>query len=204
MNSLSKTWVPPVTLSVFLHGIVIAVAWHQLKQITHFPVEQLITVEMLNNAEPAPVKSVTFKQQAVTPPVMPQPTVVETPSNLAEKPAAAVAETSATPTAQSQTNNSQPVFQPISKLTKPPSFLTKIEPVYPVAEQRSGSQAYVLAEITLDAAGKVLNIAIMKSAGSYFDNAVIEAIRLSSFSPGYIEQEPVAVKVLLPFRFKLR
>jgi len=61
-----------------------------------------------------------------------------------------------------------------------------------------------LAEITLDANGKLLEIKILKSAGSYFDNAVIEAIKQSTFTPGYIEKQAVAVRVLVPFRFKLK
>lgn len=179
------------------------VAWYQLQNHDSLYAEQLITVELHSSAPFANLTRDIIKPKLTPPPAKPEPAPAETPSPVAENPVPVTPP--GTQTAQAaESTSSAPVFQPISKLSKPPAFLHKIEPVYPAAEQRSGSQAYVLAEITLDATGKMLNINIIKSAGSYFDNAVIEAIKQSSFTPGYIDKEPVAVKVLLPFRFKLR
>ena len=95
-------------------------------------------------------------------------------------------------------------IQPISKLSRLPSFLQKIEPVYPSSEQRAGSQAYVLAEVTIDETGMVQNVKIAQSAGITFDNAVIYALKKSIFVPGYIGQKAVAVRVMVPIRFNLR
>jgi protein TonB len=92
---------------------------------------------------------------------------------------------------------------PLSKLTRPPSFLRKIEPDYPAAERRAGSQASVLAEVTIDDKGNVLGVRIVKSAGKFFDDAVMDALKKSMFVPGYIDKEAVAVRVLVPFRFNL-
>ena len=107
-----------------------------------------------------------------------------------------------TPAAESQ--QSRLIIQPISKLTRLPSFLQKIEPVYPRSEQRAGSQAYVLAEVTIDETGMVQNVKIAQSAGATFDNAVIDALKKSIFIPGYMGQKAVAVRVLVPIRFNLR
>lgn len=93
--------------------------------------------------------------------------------------------------------------QPLSEITRHPSYIRKIEPVYPRQEQRAGSQANVLAEVTVDSKGKVMEVKIIRSAGIYFDNAVIDALKKSIFSPAYINKEPVAARVLVPFRFKL-
>ena len=72
------------------------------------------------------------------------------------------------------------------------------------AERRAGSQAQVIAEVTIDESGRVKNIKIVKSAGTDFDNAVIEALNKSMFTPGFINREAVAVRVLIPFRFNLK
>lgn len=93
---------------------------------------------------------------------------------------------------------------PISKLTRPPGFIRKIEPVYPGSEQKAGSQASILAEVTINELGNVIDVKIVKSAGPAFDQAVLDALQKSKFSPGYINQEAVAVKVIVPFRFSLR
>ncbi len=62
----------------------------------------------------------------------------------------------------------------------------------------------MLAEVTIDNKGSVVEVKIMKSAGNAFDTAVTEALKKSVFMPGYIGKEAVAVRVLVPFRFNLR
>jgi len=61
-----------------------------------------------------------------------------------------------------------------------------------------------LVEVTIDDKGKVVNIRVVKSAGINFDTAVIDALKKSLFAPAYIDTEPAAVKVLVPFRFNLK
>lgn len=199
MYALLKTWIPPITVSMLMHVVVLSLLWYQFKHNdTHFE-QPFIAVELLSNIAVDPAPKQTVRQPT---PTELQPTVTQQASEMpavTEKPAeSSSAQTPVQPVPAQQ------VFQPISKLTKPPAFLQKIEPIYPAAEQRSGTQAYVLAEIMLDVSGKLQNINIVKSAGTYFDQAVIDAIKQSSFSPGYIEQNPVPVKVLVPFRFKLK
>jgi protein TonB len=201
MTKNISTWVIPISISLLLHLVLLQLFF--LQKPTSLPVlkSEILTVELqtrqIQQAVAKPRKQIQIKQK-ITEPVVQQPVVTNTSS---EKPVTAK-ESAETPS--STTQNSETEVQPLSKLTRPPSFLTKIEPVYPATEQHSGSQAYVLAEITLDAEGKVLDIKITKSAGKYFDNAVIDAIKQSVFAPGYIDKQAVAVKVLIPFRFKLK
>jgi TonB family protein len=81
--------------------------------------------------------------------------------------------------------------------------LRKIEPLYPASERRAGIQASVLAEVTIDMQGHVQDVKIITSAGAAFDAAVIEALRKSSFTPGYISDIAVPVRFQVPFRFNL-
>lgn len=94
-------------------------------------------------------------------------------------------------------------IQPVFRLTHLPSFKTKTEAIYPTSERRAGIQANVLAEVTIDAKGNVLDVRILKSAGNAFDLAVLEALRKSTFSPGLIGDQAVSVRFQVPFRFNL-
>ncbi|MDD5105704.1 MAG: energy transducer TonB [Desulfuromonadaceae bacterium] len=90
------------------------------------------------------------------------------------------------------------------RLSKLPSFRVHSEPVYPNAERMSGAEARVLAEIYLDERGAVDDVVIKKSGGRLFDKAVIEAIRQSSFHPGYMGEKAVPTVIQIPYSFKLR
>ena len=107
-------------------------------------------------------------------------------------------------TGKEETKQSIVNVYPISKLTRPPGFIRKIEPIYPGSEQKAGSQAIILAEVTINELGNVIDVKIVKSASPTFDQAVLDALQKSKFSPGYINQEAVTVKVIVPFRFSLR
>jgi len=90
------------------------------------------------------------------------------------------------------------------RASKPPFFKTQAAPVYPYSERTAGVEARVIAEVYLNEYGGVDDVKIVKSAGSAFDEAVLKAVKDSTFSPGYLEGRPVAVKVQIPFAFKLR
>lgn len=111
-----------------------------------------------------------------------------------------------TPTPATPAQNSTPVaeeIQPLFRLTRMPGFLQKIEAVYPATERRAGIQANVLAEVTINAQGNVLDVRILKSGGATFDDAVKQALQKSTFSPGMIDNKPVGTRFQVPFRFNL-
>lgn len=90
------------------------------------------------------------------------------------------------------------------RLSKLPSFRLRNEPVYPNAERMSGAEARVLTEIYLDERGAVDDVVIKKSGGKLFDKAVIDAVRQSSFHPGYMGEKAVPAVIQIPYTFKLR
>ena len=55
-----------------------------------------------------------------------------------------------------------------------------------------------------DATGKVTEVNILKSGGKAFDSAVIETLKKSEFTPGYIGNNAVPVRISIPFRFNLK
>lgn len=98
----------------------------------------------------------------------------------------------------------QTVYQPFHKVTRMPYFKSQVKPVYPSSERAAGTEARVVAEVYINVYGGVDEVRIIKSGGKSFDDAVIRATQASSFTPGYLDGKQVAVKVQIPFVFKLR
>ena len=98
----------------------------------------------------------------------------------------------------------EPVYQPLYSLSALPTFVRQVSPEYPESQRFSGREAKVTAEVSIDVTGAVRSIRIITSGGEVFNNAVIEAIEKSLFTPGYQKGRPVAVRVQIPYTFKLR
>ena len=203
------TWAPPVAVSLLYHTALIVLVTQHLA-VTNMGIIplQTITVELSGNMptiENKPrfqkLNPIAISKSIPEPVKAEQATLV---NSVSEESKTATAPNEQTSNVSTETKQVSLTIQPLSKLTRPPAFLRKIEPLYPGAEQRAGSQAYVLAEVTIDDKGNVLEVKIAKSAGVHFDNAVIDALRKSIFVPGYIDKEAVAVRVLVPFRFNLK
>ena len=205
------TWTAPIAVSLLLHAGLIALATGlpTAKNLDGSQVASAISVELLRQA-PSIENKTDSKSSNPKPISFPAKKVIETLQAIAEDSIPIVPQTSTVSPAQmeidARTIDSDIVGgadQPLSEITRQPSFVRKIEPVYPRPEQRAGGQANVLAEVTVDSNGKATEVNIIKSAGIYFDNAVIDALKKSIFSPAYINKEPVPARVLVPFRFKL-
>lgn len=95
-------------------------------------------------------------------------------------------------------------FVPINRLTKVPTFLQRVEPVYPENERLLGKETIVLAEIDLDEKGSIAEIRIIKSGGKPFDTAVENALKKSRLTPGYVKDRAVPIQVQIPFAFRLK
>lgn len=207
-----STWTPPVAVSLLLHAALLGLVTYRMSVSGPDKSQpQSLTVVLLGQT----TMSASRSPAQVSKPVISTQSTQETAQAEAVPIVNAIPQESQTTaaSAEKQSNSSQEtnsvtgpptlVIHSLSKLTRPPSYLHKIEPVYPIAEQRAGSQANVLAEVTIDDRGNVLGVRIVKSAGKHFDEAVIEALKKSMFVPGYINREAVAVRVLVPFRFNL-
>ena len=200
------TWAPPVAVSLLLHAALIALVTYKMSltqtgKIHESAITLTLQAQAPNNENKPPVKVVkpvlktsTPQQTSTTNPAPVEPAATSEPTTAASQENQATAE----PRQASMT------IHPLNKLSRPPAFLQKIEPVYPTAERRAGSQANVLAEVTIDEQGKVHEARIVKSAGAEFDNAVLQALKKSVFVPGYIGNEAVATRVFVPFRFNLK
>lgn len=202
------TWTPPVAVSLLLHAALLVLLTQGLSGNKPAQMQaQAITVTLGQTSTIASKPRVQKTNPGVIlksvqePPEAEQATVQ---NSVSDESKTSAAKDEQTGNSSTETKQSSLTIQALGKLTRPPAFLRKIEPVYPSTEQRAGSQAYVLAEVTIDDKGNVLEVKIAKSAGVNFDKAVIDALRNSIFVPGYIDKDAVAVRVLVPFRFNLR
>ena len=149
----------------------------------------------------------TVKKPQPRPPEEVTPLSAE-PSEIQQQPALSTNEAQPPSPVQNESSgqsgmDNAPDIQPFFKLTRIPSFARKIEAVYPAAEKRAGAEAYIMAEVTIDAKGQVLSIRILKSGGAAFDDAVRESLSRSIFNPGLIDGRAVGTRFQIPFRFSL-
>lgn len=98
----------------------------------------------------------------------------------------------------------QTVYIPQHRVTRAPNFKTQVKPAYPSSERAGGVEARVLVEVYINEYGGVDDVKVINSGGLLFDQAVITAVKASSFSPGYLEGKTVAVRVQIPYVFKIR
>ena len=96
----------------------------------------------------------------------------------------------------------QPV--PVYKLNQLPVFKHKAQPIYPHAMRALGKEGKVIVDVHINSQGGIESIRVFQSAGAEFDDAALQAIKASSFSPGLFQDKPVAVIFRIPILFVLK
>jgi periplasmic protein TonB len=61
----------------------------------------------------------------------------------------------------------------------------------------------VLLRLTIDERGRLLDVEVLKRAGSGFDEEAVKAVKDSSFSPAKMDGRPIRCRAQLPIRFVL-
>jgi len=95
-------------------------------------------------------------------------------------------------------------YEPFHRVSVLPSFKVQANPVYPPSERAAGKETKVIVEVYINEQGGVDRVEIVKSGGKLFDEAVISAVKNSSFTPAVMEGNLVAVRVKIPYTFKLK
>ena len=85
-----------------------------------------------------------------------------------------------------------------------PAFIHQEIPVYPILARRLGKEGKVLLKLLIDTNGKLQKIEVVEPAGFGFTEAALEAVKKSTYAPGYRNGERVLTKALLPVRFQLQ
>jgi len=85
-----------------------------------------------------------------------------------------------------------------------PAFVKREIPAYPLLARRFGKEGKVILKLIIDKNGTLQNIEVMEPSGFGFTEAAIEAVKKSSFSPGYRNGEKITSKAILSVRFNLK
>jgi len=104
---------------------------------------------------------------------------------------------------QIETNDSPDpeVFIPVQKF---PEVVVRAVPVYPELAIRSGLSGRVLAKILVSREGVPQKVLIIKSDAEIFNQSTIDAAMNYRFTPAIQNNKPIAVWIVVPFKFELR
>ena len=97
----------------------------------------------------------------------------------------------------------QEAARPPEHAVRPPQVLERVDATYPAAALAGRRESDVVLEVTIDATGHAVDPKVVTSGGAEFDEAALAAIRRWSFAPATQGGQPVAVRVRIPFAFRL-
>jgi TonB family protein len=97
-------------------------------------------------------------------------------------------------------------FVMVDELPEPIGGIAAIQRnvVYPDNAKTSGIQGTVYVEAFLDETGTVTRTNVVKGIGGGCDEAAMNAIRMTQFTPGKQKGKPVKVRMSIPIRFRLQ
>ncbi len=183
---------------------------HSVQPVSRTPAKEPTPEPPLSKIKPIPrPQPVSAKSE----PAVEKPKPVEQPVATADAPSP-VSEPEAPPAPRVEAQNAppapqlesppvEPIYRGVDQLSALPYFRTGIKPVYPRSALRTGKKARVVVEVFINEKGEVDDVRIAQSGGEEFDAAVIAALKQSQFEPGYMAGRAVAVKVLIPFNFRV-
>lgn len=99
-------------------------------------------------------------------------------------------------------------FVPFFRMTRRPKYIVDsdlLNSYYPDEEKEFGREATVEVVVVVDGNGEIIKIDIAKSAGEKFDFAAKQAFfdKVVLVQPGYIEDEAVTSRVVIPITFEI-
>ncbi len=86
---------------------------------------------------------------------------------------------------------------------KSPEMVVAKTPEYPEVAKRAGITGKVYVKVLVDKEGKPKRAVVIKSDSELFNQAAIDAAMKSAFTPAIQNQHPIAVWIVLPYKFQL-
>ncbi|HTR03071.1 MAG TPA: TonB family protein, partial [Thermoanaerobaculia bacterium] len=93
--------------------------------------------------------------------------------------------------------------EPAPGLLEPPAALTRVEPAYPDMAKRAGVEGTVELEVSIDAAGRVTDVEVVRGLPMGLSEAATEAVRQWTWRPARAASGPVASRRTVRVRFLL-
>lgn len=92
------------------------------------------------------------------------------------------------------------IFIPVEKQ---PEIVIGAKPEYPEIAKRAGITGKVFVRVLIDKEGRPKKAVVVKSDSELFNQSAIDASMKSAFTPALQNQHPIAVWIVLPYRFTL-
>lgn len=99
--------------------------------------------------------------------------------------------------------NEDPDFDKFVPYEKGPEMVVPAKPDYPEIAKRAGITGKVFVKVLIDKEGRPKRAVVIKSDSELFNQAAIDAAMKSAFTPAIQNQHPIAVWIVLPYKFQL-
>ena len=205
-TEIAKAYRRPLTplgmaVSIFVHAAVLLTLWWLIRT----PRETSVEVEIRQIEKTPPQKPVPPPKRVEILPTPPGPATQPPPPNTTPNPNPGVTPQSLDPNPGSDApafpvNASPSMVSPVNVSVR---FRDRVEPEYPVMMRIANREGTVVLEVEVDETGRLLDVKLLKSAGSEFDASAEAAIRASTFEPAMIGTTPVRAKVQVHVPFRL-
>lgn len=91
----------------------------------------------------------------------------------------------------------------VAEVSQLPHFKVQVQAAYPEAAKHSGVEGVVMLQVDLNSSGQVMDVQVIQGIGSGCDEAAVNAMKQSIFTPAYEGLIPVPVRIKIPYRFKI-
>jgi len=103
-----------------------------------------------------------------------------------------------------EVSESDPDIDAYVEVDKYPEVIESGEPIYPEEATKNGIEGKVFVKVLVDKNGNPKKTVILKSENEIFNNAAMEAAKKCKFTPATQKGKPIAVWVVLPYKFALK
>ena len=97
-----------------------------------------------------------------------------------------------------------PGFDQFVAFEKQPEIVVQVKPIYPDLAIRANLEGRVWVKILVSREGKPKKAVVVKSDAEIFNQSATEAAMKYAFTPALQNNKPIAVWVVVPFKFELR
>jgi protein TonB len=181
----------------------------------YFPEFEKETLALDGPQELVQVEDVEATKQEAAPPPPPKPPIpIEAPSDevledieISDTELDIEAEVAAPPPPVEEEEEAEPVFfVAVEQQPEPIGGLEGIQKriVYPEIAKRAGVQGRVFVKAFVDENGNVVKVELLKGIGAGCDEAAMEAVKNTKFTPGRQRGKSVKVQVSIPIVFRLQ
>ena len=97
----------------------------------------------------------------------------------------------------------EPGMNEFVAVQKLPEMISSSQPYYPELAKKAGIEGKVFVKVLVDEKGNPKKAVVIKSESDVFNQSATEAAMKSKFTPAINEGKPIAVWIVLPYRFTL-